>query len=45
MKKGEFGGVKAHYRHTFIKVINHFRIHIYMVVVYIFLDFYCFVKF
>ena len=36
MKKGEFGGVKIHDWHTFIKVINHFSIHIYILVVYIF---------
>jgi hypothetical protein len=36
MKKGEFGGVKTHDWHTFIKVINHFSIHIYILVVYIF---------
>jgi hypothetical protein len=36
MKKGEFGGVKTHDWHTFIKVINQFSIHIYILVVYIF---------
>jgi hypothetical protein len=36
MKKGEFGGVKTHDWHTFIKVINHFSIHIYILVVYSF---------
>jgi hypothetical protein len=34
--KGEFGGVKTHDWHTFIKVINHFSIHIYILAVYIF---------
>jgi hypothetical protein len=32
-KKGELGGVKTHDWHTFIKVINHFSIHIYILVV------------
>jgi hypothetical protein len=36
MKKGEFGGVKTHDWNTFIKVINHFSIHIYILFVYIF---------
>jgi hypothetical protein len=36
MKKGEFGCVKTHDWHTFIKVINNFSIHIYISVVYIF---------
>ena len=35
MKKGEFGGVKTHDWHTFIKVINQFSIHIYILVLYI----------
>jgi hypothetical protein len=35
-KKGLFGGVKTHDWHTFIKAINHFSIHIYILVVYIF---------
>jgi hypothetical protein len=43
MKKGEFGGVKSHDWHTFIKVINHFGIRIYILVVYIFRDLYFFV--
>jgi signal peptidase I len=42
MKKGEFGGVKPHDWHTFIKVINNFSIHIYILFVYIFLYFYIF---
>ena len=37
MKKGEFGGVKTHDWHTFIKVINNFSIYIYILVIYIFL--------
>ena len=36
MKKGEFGGVTTHDWNTFIKVINNFSIHIYILVVYIF---------
>jgi hypothetical protein len=35
-KKGEFDGVKTHDWHTFIKVINNFSIHIYILVIYIF---------
>ena len=35
-KKGEFGGVRTHDWHTFIKVINNFSIHIYILDVYIF---------
>ena len=42
-KKDEFGGVKTHDWHTFIKVINNFSIHIYILVVYIFWDFISFV--
>jgi hypothetical protein len=34
--EGEFGGVKTYDWNTFIKVINHFSIHIYILVVYIF---------
>jgi hypothetical protein len=39
-KKGEFGGVKTHDWHTFINVINNFSIHIYILVTYIYLDFF-----
>jgi hypothetical protein len=39
MKKCEFGGVKTHDWHTLIKLINNFSIHIYILVVYIFLVF------
>jgi hypothetical protein len=35
-KKGEFGGVKTHDWYTFIKVINHLVIYIYILVIYIF---------
>jgi hypothetical protein len=35
-KKGEFGGVKTNDWHTFVKFINNFIIHIYILVVYIF---------
>ena len=44
MKKGEFGRVKTHDWHTFIKVINNFSIHIYILVVYIFWYFYLFLS-
>jgi hypothetical protein len=40
-KKSEFGVVKTNDWHTFIKVINNFSIHIYILSVYIFWDF-CF---